>query len=73
MPSHIAPYSPCVLGSILERAGFDTVARGTLKGGLPWKGLRKRVTEWFLVRLLGATTAQLLMEGANFYVVARKR
>ena len=73
VPSHISPYSPFVLGSMLERAGFDTLARGTLYGGLPWKGLRKRLTEWFLVRLLGATTAQLLMEGANFYVVGRKR
>lgn len=73
VPSHAAPYSPFVLRRMLERGGFDTLTEGTLYGGLPWTGLRRRITEWFLVRLLGTTTAQLLIEGANFYVVARKR
>lgn len=39
----------------------------------PWTGLRRRPTEWLLIRLPGATTAGLLMEGANDYVVAKKR
>jgi 2-polyprenyl-3-methyl-5-hydroxy-6-metoxy-1,4-benzoquinol methylase len=72
VPSHVAPYSPFVLGRMLERSGFERVAEGTLYGGLPWKGVRRKVTEWFLVRLLGAPMARLLMEGANYYVVGQK-
>lgn len=73
VPSHVAPYSPPVLARMLERAGFDTISTGTLYGGLPWRGLRRRFTEWLLVKLVGTVTARLLNEGANYYVVARRR
>lgn len=73
VPSHVSPYSPFVLGQMLERGGFDTVTTGTLYGGLPWTGLRRRLTQWLLVKVLGTTTAQALTEGANFYVIARRR
>ncbi len=73
VPGHVAPYSPFVLGRMFERAGLDVLASGTQYGGLPWRGLRRTLTEFFLVKVLGTVTTHLLTEGANYYVVGRKR
>jgi 2-polyprenyl-3-methyl-5-hydroxy-6-metoxy-1,4-benzoquinol methylase len=72
VPGHITPLSPAVLRKMLERAGLRTVATGTLWGGLPWKGLRRRATLFFLEKVFGVTMLPLLVEGAGYYVVADK-
>lgn len=72
VPSHVAPYSPTVLRGMLRRHHFAALAEGTAYGGLPWRGLRRRITEFLLVKMLGTVTAQMLIEGANYWIVAEK-
>jgi 2-polyprenyl-3-methyl-5-hydroxy-6-metoxy-1,4-benzoquinol methylase len=72
VPSHITPLSPMVLRGMCKRAGLDWLADGTAYGGLPWTGLRRKVAEFVLIKVLGKVTTRLLVEGANFWFVARK-
>ncbi|MEO7667738.1 MAG: class I SAM-dependent methyltransferase [Polyangia bacterium] len=73
VPGHVTPLSPAVLGKMLARAGMTTLASGTLWGGLPWTGLRRRATLFLLEKILGVVMLPLLVEGAGYYVVAEKR
>lgn len=72
VPSHVAPYSPSLIREMFARAGIEIVLTETLYGGLPWTGLRRRLTLWILTKLLGTVTTNLLSEGGNLRVVARK-
>ena len=72
VPGHITPLSPAVLGKLLTRAGFVVQASGTNWGGLPWTGLRRRLTLFALKTIFGVTMLPLLVQGANYYVVAEK-
>jgi SAM-dependent methyltransferase len=73
VPSHITPLSPAVLDKMLERAEMTVQAKGTMWGGIPWTGLRRRATLFLLEKLFGVTMMPLFVEGANYYVVAEKR
>lgn len=73
VPSHITPLSPAVLRKMLERAGMVTLTSGTVWGGIPWTGLRRRATLFFLEKIFGVTMLPLFVEGAGYYVVAQKR
>jgi 2-polyprenyl-3-methyl-5-hydroxy-6-metoxy-1,4-benzoquinol methylase len=73
VPSHITPLSPFVLQKMLARAGMDSLASGTEWGGIPWTGLRRRLTIFVLEKVFGVTMLPLLVEGAAYYVVAQKR
>jgi SAM-dependent methyltransferase len=73
VPSHVTPLSPSVLDKMLARARMTVKAKGTLWGGLPWTGLRRRVTLFLLEKLIGVTMMPLIVEGANYFVVAEKR
>jgi SAM-dependent methyltransferase len=72
VPSHVNPLSPAVLKKMLSRAGMVRIADGTLHGGLPWTGLRRRLTRFLLTKVFGTSLLPLLVEGANYYVVADK-
>jgi SAM-dependent methyltransferase len=73
VPGHVTPLSPMVLRKMFERVGMSITASGTLWGGLPWKGIRRRLTMFALEKVFGVTMLPLLIEGANYYVVAEKR
>ena len=73
VPSHVTPLSPAVLDKMLERAHMAVRAKGTTWGGIPWTGLRRRVTLFVLEKLFGMTMLPLFTEGANYYVVAEKQ
>jgi 2-polyprenyl-3-methyl-5-hydroxy-6-metoxy-1,4-benzoquinol methylase len=74
VPGHVTPLSPATLRQMFARKGLRVVEEGTTSyGALPWTGLRRRVTEWVLVKLLGLVTARLLIEGADYYVIAEKQ
>jgi SAM-dependent methyltransferase len=73
VPGHITPLSPFVLEKMLVRAGMNTLATGTVWGGIPWKGLRRRMTIFLLKKVFGVTMLPLFVEGAGYYVVAQKR
>jgi SAM-dependent methyltransferase len=73
VPSHITPLSPMILDKMLSRAGMSVQAKGTVWGGLPWTGLRRRLTLFLLEKVFGVTMLPLLIQGANYYVVAEKR
>ena len=73
VPSHVTPLSPAVLDQMFARAAMTVDARGTTWGGIPWKGLRRRVTLFVLEKVFGTTMVPLFVEGANYYVVAQKR
>jgi SAM-dependent methyltransferase len=72
VPGHVTPLSPFVLGKMLERAGMRTITTGTLWGGIPWRGLRRRATLFLLEKVFGVTMLPLFVEGAGYYVVADK-
>jgi SAM-dependent methyltransferase len=72
VPGHVTPLSPFVLQKMLERAGMKTVATGTIWGGIPWKGLRRRATLFLLEKVFGLIMLPLFVEGAGYYVVADK-
>lgn len=72
VPGHVTPLSPFVLDKMLKRAGMKTVASGTVWGGIPWTGLRRRVTLFVLEKIFGVTMMPLFVEGAGYYVVAEK-
>jgi SAM-dependent methyltransferase len=72
VPGHVTPLSPFVLDKMFKRAGMKTVASGTVYGGIPWKGLRRRVTLFLLEKIFGVTMLPLLVEGAGYWVVAEK-
>jgi SAM-dependent methyltransferase len=72
VPGHVTPLSPFVLDKMFKRAGMKTVASGTVYGGIPWTGLRRRVTLFLLEKIFGVTMMPLLVEGAGYYVVAQK-
>jgi SAM-dependent methyltransferase len=72
VPGHVTPLSPFVLQKMLERAGMKTVATGTLWGGIPWRGLRRRATLFLLEKVFGLIMLPLFVEGAGYYVVADK-
>jgi SAM-dependent methyltransferase len=73
VPGHVTPLSPFVIDRMLARAGMSATTSGTLWGGLPWTGLRRRVTMFLLEKIFGVTMLPLLVQGANYYVVAVKR
>jgi len=73
VPSHVTPLSPWVLSKMFARADMEVRAAGTTWGGLPWTGLRRKITLFVLEKLFGVTMLPLLVEGANYYVVAEKR
>lgn len=73
VPGHMTPLSPYVLRKMLERASMDTIASGTWWGGIPWTGLRRRLTIFLLEKIFGFTMLPLFVEGASYYVVAKKR
>jgi SAM-dependent methyltransferase len=72
VPSHITPLSPFVLEKMFARHGIRRCASGTEYGGLPWTGLRRSITQFILVKLLGTVTTRLLSEGGNYYLVGIK-
>jgi SAM-dependent methyltransferase len=72
VPGHVTPLSPFVLQKMLERAGMKTLATGTVWGGIPWKGLRRRATLFLLEKVFGLILLPLFVEGAGYYVVADK-
>jgi 2-polyprenyl-3-methyl-5-hydroxy-6-metoxy-1,4-benzoquinol methylase len=72
VPGHVTPLSPFVLQKMLERARMKTVMTGTRWGGIPWKGLRRRATLFFLEKVFGLIMLPLFVEGAGYYVVADK-
>jgi 2-polyprenyl-3-methyl-5-hydroxy-6-metoxy-1,4-benzoquinol methylase len=72
VPGHVTPLSPMILSKMFARAGMTTLATGTTWGGVPWKGLRRRLTLFLLEKVFGVTMLPLFVEGADYYVVAQK-
>jgi SAM-dependent methyltransferase len=72
VPSHVTPLSPVVLGKMLSRARMTVKTSGTVWGGIPWTGVRRRLTLFVLEKIFGVTMLPLFVEGANYYVVAEK-
>jgi SAM-dependent methyltransferase len=73
VPGHVTPLSPAVLGKMFERARMDVTASGTIWGGVPWTGIRRKITLFLLEKLFGVSMLHLFVEGANYYAVAQKR
>lgn len=68
VPSHLAPYSPWVIGRMLERAGYRIVRDGTVEGNHPPTWMNK-LRALFIRKVLGIDP-ELLLGGANYFVVA---
>jgi SAM-dependent methyltransferase len=73
VPSHVLPLHPRVLRMLLEKLGFSIVDEWSDYGGLPWQGLRRRITLRVLNSLLGPPLAQMFVGGGNICLVAVAR
>jgi 2-polyprenyl-3-methyl-5-hydroxy-6-metoxy-1,4-benzoquinol methylase len=72
VPGHVTPLSAAVLEKMVARAGLTVKTTGTRWGGLPWTGLRRRVTLFALEKIFGRVLLPLFVQGANYYMVAEK-
>jgi len=70
VPSHLSPYSPWVIARMLNRAGYDVVAEGSLEGHHTdtWQN---RLRSLIIRKVLGIDP-ELLLGGGNYFVVADK-
>jgi SAM-dependent methyltransferase len=68
VPSHVAAYSPFVLGKMLERKGYKILAEGSVDDEHPRNWQRK--VRAFLARKLLALPAEMVLGGGNYFVVA---
>ena len=68
VPSHVAAYSPFVLKKMLERSGYAVVAEGSVDDAHPDNWQKK--VRGFLARKLLGLTAEMVLGGGNYFVVA---
>lgn len=68
VPSHVAAYSPFVLKKMLERSGYKVVAEGSVDDEHPDNWQKK--LRGFLARKLLGLTAEMVLGGGNYFVVA---
>jgi trans-aconitate methyltransferase len=71
VPSHVAPYSSWVLKKMLERTGYSVVAEGSVDYAHPDNWNRK--LRAFLVRKLLGLHPEMVLGGANYFVVADRK
>lgn len=71
MPSHVTPLHPFVLRNILHRYGFEITGEWTDYGGIPWKGLRRRIVLKILYALFDAPLTEMFLGGGNICLTAR--
>jgi trans-aconitate methyltransferase len=68
VPSHLAPYSSFVLRRMLQRTGYTVVADGSVDYVHPDNWQRK--ARAFLVRKLLGLPPEMVLGGANYFIVA---
>jgi trans-aconitate methyltransferase len=68
VPSHVAPYSSHVLKKMLEGTGYNVVAEGSVDYAYPDNWQRK--VRAFLTRKLTGLHPDMVLGGANYFVVA---